>query len=218
MQSSSAATWEWRHRDLDPLRCLFIITKKKSLKWNFNFHWISIFIEMKFSLTEITKVSETFLECMRSKQGLRTPLLLIFRVLFCLLLVLTNQFTQTCHFTQIITWCLAHFPRTWFMLQISGRKVNIIKLTAPSYHHQLSERRVTILQASEYSCPRRPPGLQLHSYNLGTYFLPMLYENLPEIKGHMYLLFLSLEVPHQSSSSELVTHFPSKVAKKQEWT
>ena len=101
------------------------------------------------------------------------------------------------------------------MLQISGRKVNTITWRAPPYCHQLSERWVTILQASGYSCPRRPKGIQLHSYNLEAHFLPMLYENLAEIKGHMYLLFLSLEVPHQSSS-ELVTHFPSKAAKNQE--
>lgn len=40
-------------------------------------------------------MSETFLECMNFSRGLRTPLLFIFRMLFCLLLVLTNQFTQT---------------------------------------------------------------------------------------------------------------------------
>lgn len=107
-------------------------------------------------------------------------------------------------------------PRSMIHTADQWRKVNTIKCTAPPYRHQLSERCLTILQASEYSCPRRPQGMQLHSYELEAHFLPVLHENLPEIKGHTYLLVLSLEVRHQRSSSELATHFPPKVAKNQE--
>lgn len=96
------------------------------------------------------------------------------------------------------------------MLQISSRKANTIKLTAHPSCHQLSERWVTILQAYEHSCPRRPQGRQLHSHDLQAHFLPFRKEKLPEIKGHIYLFFLSLEVSYQSSSY----HFLSKVDKK----
>lgn len=140
--------------------------------------------------------------------GVQDTPFFIFRVLFCLLLILTIQLTQTCYFTYIITQPFSHLTRTWFMLQISGRKVNTVKLTSSLYHHQLSERWVPILQASEYSYPRRSQGMLLCSYNLEANFLPMFYKYLPEIKGHMYLLFLSLEAPHQSSNCNLVTSFP----------
>lgn len=43
-------------------------------------------------------MSETFLDRMRFRQGFRTPLVFFPTVVFCLLLVHTNQLTQACHF------------------------------------------------------------------------------------------------------------------------
>lgn len=200
VQSSSAAIWKWRHRDLDPLRCLY----NNNGNNNKNKNAISVFIVMKFSLSEI-KMNESFLECMRFRWGLRIPLS-SFSGCFFVCYWYLPKLTQTCQFPWIITWCLAYFSIAWFMSQISSRQVNAVKLRAPPYCHQLSKRWVAILQASENSCLKSPQGMQLPLYNLEAHFLPMLYENLPEIKRHVYFLFLFLEVPHQSSSSELVAY------------
>lgn len=50
LQSSSAAKWEPRHRDLDPQRCLIgwnkvFIEMKLQFSFNFSFHWNEIFID-----------------------------------------------------------------------------------------------------------------------------------------------------------------------------
>lgn len=54
-------------------------------------------------------------------------------------------------------------------MQISVQKVNTTQLIVPPYHHQLHERWVTIVQASEYNYSRRPQGMQLHSQVIGPF-------------------------------------------------